>query len=197
MKQDTAKGILGGICVSIGATTYLSIENLYLATTMFFVGLWLILVHDLHLFTGRIGFLSEFKYIKDNIKPIFKTFGYNIIGVLCFALIFFGISNNTLNININRFKEVLIVRSEISFIEMLMRGIICGFLIDAAIAGYKRRTARVGMDIVTPLACVLSILFIGGLHCIADAFFMISALILNRLYGYFTDISFHFKYYSN
>jgi formate/nitrite transporter FocA (FNT family) len=190
MKQDAAKGILGGICVSIGATTYLSIKNIYLATAMFFIGLWLILVHDLHLFTGRIGFLAEFKYIKDNIKPIFKTFIYNLIGIIGFALVFIGISKNTLNININRFEEVLITRSEAPFVELLLRGVICGFLVDTAITGYKRQTARMGIDAITPFLCVLSILFIGGLHCIADAFFISSAFILRHLYGYFNNILF-------
>ena len=189
MSSNAAKGILGGICISLGAMSYLCLTNIYLSAFMFFIGLWLILVNDLHLFTGRIGYLSEIKYLKVNYPTILKTLLYNTIGILVFTVIFFGLGKDAINININKLDAAITTRSDASYLSSFLLAILCGILINAATTSYKVCKDRGSNTFITPLICVFSIVFAGAFHCISDIFFIFAGVLFKFIHGYFQDIS--------
>lgn len=56
------KAVLAGVFIGIGCTVYLYMENKYLASFLFGLGLFTIINFKLNLFTGKIGYLSKDNY---------------------------------------------------------------------------------------------------------------------------------------
>ena len=52
-------GIMAGICVSIGGTAYLSIDNEIVAALFFTTGLFAISNYGFNLFTGKVCYLID------------------------------------------------------------------------------------------------------------------------------------------
>ena len=63
------KSFLAGIMIAIGGTVFLSIENKVIGASLFSIGLFGVLIYNLNLYTGKIGYLItnfNLKYIKSN-----------------------------------------------------------------------------------------------------------------------------------
>ncbi|MBE6613098.1 MAG: formate/nitrite transporter family protein [Ruminococcaceae bacterium] len=51
--------ILAGICIGLGGTVYLSLENAVVGSLMFGIGLFTILAFGFNLFTGKVGYALD------------------------------------------------------------------------------------------------------------------------------------------
>ena len=81
-------GIMAGICVSIGGTAYLSIDNEIVAALFFTTGLFAISNYGFNLFTGKVCYLIDNgpKYLWDLLLIWFGNLGGALIATALLGL---------------------------------------------------------------------------------------------------------------
>ena len=57
---DLLKGFLAGVMIAIGGTVYLMVESKVIGAILFVIGLFIIVVNELNLFTGKIGYIINY-----------------------------------------------------------------------------------------------------------------------------------------
>ncbi len=161
--------ILAGFAIGIGGTIFLSIENKIIGALMFTVGLYTIVVHELNLFTGKIGYVIE----KDSsyILDLCYIWIGNFIGTwLCAQMVLC-----TRMATIQPVAQTLCtIKINDSFISLFILGIFCGFLMYVAVDGYKKTQNPILLFI-----CVSTFILCGFEHCIADMFYFSFAQMWN------------------
>ena len=74
--------IIAGICISIGGTCYLSLDNKVVGAFMFSLGLLTICSNEFHLFTGKVCFARKWDdYLNLLLIWIGNFVGCGIVGV--------------------------------------------------------------------------------------------------------------------
>lgn len=154
------KSILAGICISIGCISFLSVDNKYLGTFLFSLGLLTVVAFQLNLFTGKVGYLCSTERKLEYLWTLFKIWIGNLVGCGITALA-------CLQTRINIDTSALVsVKNSDSLLSLLILGIFCGMLMHIAVSGYKK--------IQNPLIIVLPVMvfiLIGAEHCVADMFY--------------------------
>ena len=144
------KSFLAGIMIAIGGTVFLSIENKVIGASLFSIGLFGVLIYNLNLYTGKIGYLItnfNLKYIKELIITLIGNFiGACSVG---FILRYTRIYDNILSI--------------------FILSIFCGLLMYYAVNGFKKQT-DFGKYLVVYLGVAVFILC-GFEHCIANMYY--------------------------
>jgi formate/nitrite transporter FocA (FNT family) len=146
------KSILAGICIAIGAITYLNVGGVA-GAILFSLGLLIILNFELKLYTGFIGYCGL--AFKNYLRAAIILLG-NLIG--CCLMWAFPCPS-----------EIIVAKIAsphwLSFIE----AIVCGILIYAAVETFKQ-----GKWYMTPF-CVAGFILCGAEHSIANACYIIAA----------------------
>ena len=146
--------ILAGICIAIGSLVYLNNQG-PLGAILFAAGLFSILLLNLNLYTGKIGYINSYK----DIPHILLIILGNIIGCcIMFGFPYFPSAELIIGLK-------LITPLYTTFIKAFL----CGALIYIAVEGYKRSQ---------PLITLISIptfILMGAEHSIADICFFIAA----------------------
>ena len=158
------KSFLAGIMIAIGGTVFLSIENKVIGASLFSIGLFGVLIYNLNLYTGKIGYLItnfNLKYIKELIITLIGNFiGACSVG---FILRYTRIYDNILSI--------------------FILSIFCGLLMYFAVNGFKKQT-DFGKYLVVYLGVAVFILC-GFEHCIANMYYFSVADIWSlKILGY-------------
>lgn len=160
------KSFLAGIMIAIGGTVFLSIENKVIGASLFSIGLFGVLIYNLNLYTGKIGYLiTDFnlKYIKELIITLIGNFiGACSVGfILRYTRIYDKIYEKSLvlaNIKLND-----------NILSIFILSIFCGLLMYYAVNGFKKQT-DFGKYLVVYLGVAVFILC-GFEHCIADMYY--------------------------
>lgn len=159
------RGMFAGIMIGIGGVVFLSLNNKILGATFFSIGLLVICMFDMYLYTGKIGYVisNKLSYV---ILLIFTLIG-NFIGTYLVAFA-------TLNSRINNIGEKARVLSDIklndSVISILILSIFCGILMYIAVNSYKTCKDVFGRYIPI-FMCVIVFILCGFEHCIANMFY--------------------------
>ena len=143
------RSILAGIAIAIGA--YINLKIGGIAGAIFFsVGLYLVCIFKLNLYTGKVGYTGIIKNL-----PILLG---NLIG--SFILYFYPTEEAKILIEkkVNGLGAVTFVNA-----------VICGFLIYAAVEAFKRHKEYM------ILVCVPAFILFGAEHCVADMCYAVSA----------------------
>ncbi|MDR0404450.1 MAG: formate/nitrite transporter family protein [Oscillospiraceae bacterium] len=148
------KSFLAGIVVCVAGVVY--INNKDISGIIFFsVGLLVILRLGFKLFTGIVGFESNWKNLA------ISLFG-NFVGIFFGSLIFK-----------NKIKDLdflsTVVQNKINSDMLLVffSAIVCGILIYTAALSYKMNHD----DALSVILCVSMFVIFGADHCIANSFF--------------------------
>lgn len=152
--------------IAIGGTVFLSIENKVIGASLFSIGLFGVLIYNLNLYTGKIGYLiTDFnlKYIKELIITLIGNFiGACSVGfILRYTRIYDKIYEKSLvlaNIKLND-----------NILSIFILSIFCGLLMYYAVNGFKKQT-DFGKYLVVYLGVAVFILC-GFEHCIADMYY--------------------------
>lgn len=140
------KSIFAGIFIAIGSLIYAKIGG-PVGAVLFSVGLLSILVLELKLYTGMIGFVDSKESFMDSLTALFG----NAIG----SFILIPYANSDYNdIIINKYNNNLLL----TFISAC----ICGMLIYAAVCAYRKGY------ILVVILCVAGFIMFGAEHSIAD-----------------------------
>ncbi len=170
-------GIYAGLAVGVGSfifllATYYLPTNLgvakFAASALFSVGLIIICLLSLALYTGRVGFfLDERSKIKERsidlpIILLGNTVGAFALGVLLHFVFlnFTGLQDLAVTVSNNK------VSSDLVFME----GVLCGAMVYIAVYSYKKFD-NFGMKIIGIIVPITLFVATGLQHCIANMFF--------------------------
>lgn len=153
------KSILAGIMISIGCMVFLSCENKYIGSFLFSIGLITVVVFDLNLYTGKIGYVLD-KDRKFFIDTLFSVVG-NFIG--CFLC---GILKSPVG------SVAVIAENKLlkTFSNLFADAVFCGIMIYVCVEIFKRRNSFIGI-----LFCIPVFILCGFEHSVADMFYFINA----------------------
>lgn len=149
--SDFYKAIGAGILISISCRLY-TIYNNYIGAILFSFGLISILLLNLKLYTGVIGYVRT-----NNIESIINTFIGNCFGLL----IGLGFTNGSA-------QQIISVKLSKMPFQILIDSIICGIIIYICVHCYKIYNTLIPTLIGVPM-----FILIGAEHSIADIGFFI------------------------
>ena len=160
------KSFLAGIMIAIGGTVFLSIENKVIGASLFSIGLFGVLIYNLNLYTGKIGYLItnfNLKYIKELLITLVGNFiGACSVGfILRYTRIYDKIYE----------KSLILANAKLNdnILSIFILSIFCGLLMYYAVNGFKKQT-DFGKYLVVYLGVAVFILC-GFEHCIANIYY--------------------------
>ena len=148
--------VLAGITIGIGGCIYLSLDNKVAGALLFTVGLYAICIHDLKLYTGRIGYLV-------NEPPAY-----------CLQLVVIWIGNflgtflkeTRISAISEKAAQLCQIKLDDGWFSLFLLGIFCGLLMFIAVDGYKATNNPIIL-----FMGVSAFILCGFEHCIADMFY--------------------------
>lgn len=159
-------GILAGVCIAIGGTVYLSLDNKVLGALFFTVGLFTICVFGLHLFTGKVCYVFEKdgRYALDLpviwLGNLVGTFG--VAQLERFTRIGSLISEKAVTLCDVKFND--------SLLSIFILAVFCNILIYIAVESYGKNPHEIGKYLSLFFGVMVFILC-GFEHCIADMYY--------------------------
>jgi len=152
--------------IAIGGTVFLSIENKVIGASLFSIGLFGVLIYNLNLYTGKIGYLItnfNLKYIKELIITLIGNFiGACSVGfILRYTRIYDNIYEKAFNLANTKLND--------NILSIFILSIFCGLLMYYAVNGFKKQT-DFGKYLVVYLGVAVFILC-GFEHCIANMYY--------------------------
>jgi len=166
--------ILAGICIGLGGTVFLSLENGVIGALLFSIGLLTILAFGLNLFTGKVG------YALDNKPSYIGTLAIiwlgNFIGTGLMALLIrFTRVYETLEAKVTPIAEQKLADNPVS---ILLLAIGCGMCMYIAVHQYKKQESMLRcLFVVFPVMVFILCKFE---HVIANMFYF-------ALAGFYTE----------
>ena len=154
--QTFIKAVYAGFMIGIGGIVFLSIENKIIASLFFCFGLTTIVIQNLNLYTGRIGFVKTWKEMPDMFIIILGNFaGTYVASTLARAA----------HLNINSLAMVE-KKLDNSLLHIFLLSVFCGVMMYLAIDGYAKTK-----NIVLIIAPVMIFILSGFEHSIANMFY--------------------------
>lgn len=159
--------VLAGIAISIGGMVYIwrMQENRLAAALLFAVGLYIICVHGLNLFTGKVGYAVS--------QP--RAYWLDLAIIWCGNLAGTWLASAAMRASrISGLAEAAALLCQPKLADSLgslfLLGIFCGLLMFAAVDGYKST-----QNPLLLFVCVVVFILCNFEHCIADMFYFSAA----------------------
>lgn len=174
IKSILAKAVLSGIVIGIGGTVYLNIENKYLGSFLFSLGLFVILRYGFALYTGKVGYIPNRKPVY--LREVSITLVGNILGTALTAFLI-RLTRTGVPVHENA-RAVIQTKTSDSLVSQLILGFFCGILMFLAVDNGNRCKSE-KLDVSFTFGTVLPIMvFIlcGFNHSIADCFYFFAAV---------------------
>lgn len=198
------KGIYAGIMIGIGGTVYLAVPNSFFGSFLFSIGLVMICMYGMNLYTGKIGYLliNKLSYVYELLCTLIGNFvGTYIVGFL--------IRNTRFDSYIDKAKLISEVKLNDSILSIFILSMFCGMLMYIAVNNYKKVSGEIGKYIGI-FMCVMVFILSGFEHSVANMYYFTVANVwsLNTLYyalimvlgnsiGSFVIASFYNRFYKN
>ena len=168
-------GIFAGLAIGLGSFVFTLVKSYFntvwgsiLASSLFSIGLILVCVLGLQLYTGKIGvvFDDRNKLVENAINLPIMLVG-NAIGAFSLGILCHFIFMNAPEIN-----NCIIAISEgkTASTSVFLQGIFCGALVYIAVYFYKN-LQNWGMKIIGIITAVTLFVYCGFQHCIANMFY--------------------------
>lgn len=165
-KETLILAAAAGIAIGIGGTVFLSMgSQKVVGAVLFSVGLYIICVQKLNLFTGKVGYLVGEK--KD--YPVFLALVW--LGNLMGTFLVGWLTQFTRIAGLSEAAAALCrTKNGDSFLSLFLLGIWCGLLMYAAVDSYKKC-----QNPLILMFCVAVFILCGFEHCIADMYYYSAA----------------------
>ena len=131
--KQFVSAVLAGMMIGMGGTVYLSQSNPVVGSFLFAVGLLTVVVFQLHLYTGKIGYLPFQKPVY--LIELLVTWLGNLAGTFITATmvrnsrIFEGMAE--------RAAQIAAVKLNDSFLSIFLLAVFCGMLMFIAVDCFK------------------------------------------------------------
>lgn len=174
------KAILAGICIGIGGTVYLSLDDKFLGSLLFAIGLFIIVTKEFNLYTGKVGYIfqKDFPYFLEVIMTLVGNFiGTFFVGFLLkFTRIYDKLSMKAINL--------WDIKSNDNLLSIFILSCFCGMLMYLAVNGYKEYKDSLAKYLVVFL-CVMVFILCGFEHSIANMYYLsLNEVITLENFGY-------------
>ena len=161
MLRDTLSGVCAGICIALGGSVFLAVDNRLAGAVLFSVALLCICMKGYALFTGKVGFVPEDRS-KAALQLLFAGLLGNLIGTFLCGLV--------LRFALPAYAETALklcqAKLSLAPAAVLVRGAFCGILMYLAVSIWKERQSPLGI-----LFCIPVFILSGFEHSIADMFY--------------------------
>lgn len=166
-------GIYAGLAIGLGSLVYTVVrayinntDGLIFASALFSVGLILVCVLGLQLYTGKVGVVFDGD-VKENVINLPIMLVGNAVGAFALGIIahfaFGGIEtiNNTI---------IAISNAKTASNQVFIEGLLCGALVYIAVYFFKN-IENYAMKIIGIIVAVTLFVYCGFQHCIANMFY--------------------------
>ena len=167
------KGIFAGIMIGIGGTIYLSIDNKVIGSFLFSIGLLMICMYNMNLYTGKIGYVVVNK--KSYLIELLLTLIGNFIGTYLLAL---GMLNSRFSSISDKAKGICEMKFNDNLISILILSTLCGILMYIAVNNYKKHSTSIG-KYMGIFMCVMVFILSGFEHSVANMYYFSVANMLS------------------
>ena len=198
------KGIYAGFMIGIGGTVYLAVDNKVVGSFLFAIGLLVVCMYGMNLYTGKIGYIliNKVEYVWELLLSLIGNFiGTYIIGFLVRNTRFIAYQEKALTISN--------IKLEDNLLSIFILAVFCGILMYIAVNNYKKVSGEVGKYIGIFL-CVMVFILCGFEHCVANMYYFAAAnvwtfktfiylfvMILGNSIGSIIIALFYNKFYKN
>ena len=156
--------ILAGISISLAGFIFLSVDNKYLGSVLFTLGLFLVCTRSYNLYTGKVCYCKTIQNIKDLLIIILGNFiGTNIIGLLL-RCTRYATSLTT------KANSIIDIKLSDNLLSLFILAIICNVFIFVAVDGYKKSKDNVS-KYLSLFFGVIGFVITGTEHVVADMFY--------------------------
>lgn len=156
--------ILAGISISLAGFIFLSVDNKYLGSVLFTLGLFLVCTRSYNLYTGKVCYCKTIQNIKDLLIIILGNFiGTNIIGLLL-RCTRYATSLTT------KANSIIDIKLSDNLLSLFILAIICNVFIFVAVDGYKKSKDNVS-KYLSLFFGVIDFVITGTEHVVADMFY--------------------------
>lgn len=150
------KAIYAGFAIGIGGIIYLSVDNRVLASLFFSFGLSTIVTQGFQLYTGKIGFVKEWKEMPDMLIILAGNFVGTFIAAILAKAANLGIDST----------QMVHKKLDNSPWHVFLLAVFCGVMMYLAIDNYNK-----SKNIVFVIAAVMIFILSGFEHSIANMFY--------------------------
>ncbi|MBQ9045301.1 MAG: formate/nitrite transporter family protein [Oscillospiraceae bacterium] len=175
MKDKKAPGIAGvflsavaaGMCIALGGSAFLSIENKVVGAIAFTVGLFVICSYGFHLFTGKVCYVLDNDGRYAAMLPVIWI--GNVVGAWCTA--FLEHQTRVGAAMTERAVGMVEVKLGDNLLSVFVLAIFCNILIYIAVEGFARHQHEIGRYV--SLFFGVSIFILCGFeHCVANMYYI-------------------------
>ena len=167
------KSIFAGIMIGIAGTVYLRVDNNLFGAFLFSIGLLVICMYGMNLFTSKVGYvlINKFNYIYELLITIVGNFiGTFLVARLVLLTRFKSISDKAVNLVNLKLNDNLL--------SIFILSILCGILMYIAVNNYKKINNEIGKYSCI-FMCVMVFILSGFEHSIANMYYISVANLLS------------------
>lgn len=160
------RAILAGFMIGAGGTLFLSVENRYMGSFLFGIGLFTILVFKLSLFTGKVGYAVQEKpaYLID----LAIIWAGNLIGTA--GVGFMMLQTRSAGALMEKAAAMCQTKLNDNLLSIFVLAIFCGVMMFLAADNFKKAENAMQKNIGIFLPVMVFILC-GFEHCVANMFY--------------------------
>ncbi len=157
---------IAGMLIGMGGTVFLSQSNPVVGSFLFAIGLFTIVAFQLHLFTGKIGYLPFQK--PEYLLELLITWLGNLVGTGLTALM---VKNSRIYGGMaERVASIAEVKLSDSFLSIFLLAIFCGMLMFIAVDTYRNLQGST-LRFIGVFVPVMVFILSGFEHVIANMFY--------------------------
>lgn len=166
MADKLLRAILAGFMIGAGGTLFLSVENRYMGSFLFGIGLFTILVFKLSLFTGKVGYAVQQKpaYLVD----LAIIWAGNLIGTVGVGLMM--LQTRSAAALTEKAAAICNTKLDDGLVSIFVLSIFCGVMMFLAADNFKKSENAMQKNIGIFLPVMVFILC-GFEHCVANMFY--------------------------
>ena len=166
MADKWLRAILAGFMIGAGGTLFLSVENRYMGSFLFGIGLFTILVFKLSLFTGKVGYAVQQKpaYLVD----LAISWAGNLIGTVGVGLMM--LQTRSAAALTEKAAAICNTKLDDGLVSIFVLSIFCGVMMFLAADNFKKaeNAMQKNIGIFFP---VMVFILCGFEHCVANMFY--------------------------
>lgn len=167
------KSIFAGIMIGIAGTVYLRVDNNIVGALLFSIGLLVICMYGMNLYTGKIGYIliNKLNYIYELLITILGNFiGTFLVARLVLLTRFKSVSDKAV--------DLVNLKLNDNLFSIFILAVLCGILMYIAVNNYKKINNEIGKYSCI-FMCVMVFILSGFEHSIANMYYISVANLLS------------------